>query len=348
MKDPVCHMDVQSDEFTYKVGESRFFFCSKGCLEKFKSDPKGFAEKYVNDLIIIGGGPAGLTAAVYASTLRMNTFLISMDIGGQIVDTSKIVNYMGFDFISGPELIQKFQDQLLNHHYIDHRIGVVSSVKKEDGLFRISTLSGNDYLSSSLIVATGMQRNQLNVLGEKIFLRRGVTYSLSQDLEVFAEKSVAVVGGGNSALQSALELAKYDCKIMIVSIVPWTADQSICEELEKMLGITVLDHHKVVEIKGEDRVKGILVRNLKNGEETFHPVDAVLIAIGLSPNSSIVNGLVDLTGRKEIIIDSECQTRTSGLFACGDVSNIRDKRIIIASGEGAKAALAAKRYLRKI
>ncbi len=348
MRDPVCQMDVQNDEFTMKIGESRFYFCSKGCLEKFKANPKGFAEEYLNDLVIIGGGPAGLTAAVYASTLRINTFLISMDIGGQPVDTSKIVNYMGFDFISGPELIQKFEDQLLHHHYIDHRIDIVSSVKKERNVFKVSTISGKEYRSHALIVATGMQRRQLDVPGEKRLLRRGVTYSLSQDLPIFAGKTIAVVGGGNSALQGALELTKYKCNVVIVSIMPWTADPTVREEMTKVSDIIVLDHHKVVEIKGEDEVEGIIVKNLKNNEETSHSVNGVLIAIGYSPNSSLVNGLVDLNYRKEIEINPECNTRTLGLFACGDVTNIKDKRIIIASGEGAKAALAAKRFITKL
>ncbi len=135
MKDPVCNMDVQSDDFTMELEGRRFYFCSKGCLEKFKINPKKFAEEYIYDLIIVGGGPAGLTAAVYASILRMNTFLISEDIGGQAVDSSKIVNYMGFDFITGPELFQKFQDQLVHHHYIDHRIDFVSRIEKKNSMF---------------------------------------------------------------------------------------------------------------------------------------------------------------------------------------------------------------------
>ncbi|MEJ2242603.1 MAG: YHS domain-containing protein, partial [Candidatus Bathyarchaeota archaeon] len=110
MRDLVCNKDVQSDEFTLKVGNNRFYFCSQDCLEKFKTNPKDFIEQHINDLIIIGAGPAGLTAAVYASTLRINTFLISMEMGGQIIDSSKIENYLGFQLISGPELIKKFED----------------------------------------------------------------------------------------------------------------------------------------------------------------------------------------------------------------------------------------------
>ncbi len=127
----------------------------------------------------------------------------------------------------------------------------------------------------------------------------------------------------------------------------WTADPSLSEEARKLSDLVVLDSHKVVEIKGEDAVEGIAVRNLRNDEESFYRVSGVLIAIGHSPNSSLVNQLVDLNEKNEIVVNPDCSTRTPGLFACGDVTNILDKRIIIASGEGAKAALAARRYLLK-
>jgi alkyl hydroperoxide reductase subunit F len=192
-----------------------------------------------------------------------------------------------------------------------------------------------------------MQRRTLNVPGEKKLLRRGISHALSQDLPIFAGKSVAVVGGGNSALQSSLELAKNKCQVIIVSKSSWTADPSLSEEARKLSDLVVLDSHKVVEIKGEDAVEGIAVRNLRNDRETFYRVDGVFIAIGHSPNSFLVSHLVDLNEKKEIVVNPDCSTRTPGLFACGDVTNTLDKRIIIASGEGAKAALAARRYLLK-
>lgn len=340
-------MDVQSDDFTMELEGRRFYFCSKGCLEKFKRNPKKLAEEYIYDLIIVGGGPAGLTAAVYASILRMNTFLISEDIGGQAVDSSKIVNYMGFDSITGPELFQKFQDQLVHHHYIDHRIDFVSSIEKKNSIFWVTMVSGKTYRSHALIVATGMRRKRLNVPGEKKLLRRGVSYALSQDLPIFAGRSVAVVGGGNSALQSSLELAKNKCRVIVITPL-WTADPSFSEEARKLSDLVVLDSHKVVEIKGEDEVEGIAVRNLRNERKSFYRVDGVLIAIGHSPNSFLVSHLVDLNEKKEIVVNPDCSTRTPGIFACGDVTNTLDKRIIIASGEGAKAALAARRYLLKL
>ena len=348
MRDPICNMDVEDDRFTLEFEGRKFHFCSLGDLEKFKANPKGFADKYAYDLIIIGAGPAGLTASVYASLLKMSTLLISENIGGQPVDSSKIMNYMGFEVISGAELTKLFRKQLLEQHYIDHRIDSVSIVEKKDNVFLVSTTSGKKYQADAVIVAAGMQRAKLGVPGEEKLLRRGVFYTFAVDAGVLAGKPVAVIGGGNSALQAALEFAKYKCPVNLISKGPWKADVSIVEQVKQLADLTVLDSHQVVEIRGEDKVEGIVAKNLKNNEETVHAVNGVLIAVGQTPNSYLVQSLVDLTEKNEIIIAPDCSTRTPGLFACGDVTNLPDKRIIIASGEGAKAALAARRYIFKL
>jgi alkyl hydroperoxide reductase subunit F len=253
---------------------------------------------------------------------------------------------MGFDLISGPDLIKRFEDQIHQHKYINHTKGIVSSIKKEDNIFKISTVAGKDYHSSSIIIATGMKKNRLNVAGEKLFLRKGVSYALSEKLQNFVNKNMAVIGGGNSGLQFAIELSKCNCKVMLISIMPLSADPAIYEAFKKLTNVLVFDHHTIIEIKGKENVEEIIVKDLRTNEEISHKVKGVLIAIGHSPNSSLVNDFVDLTERKEIVIDPECKTRTPGLFACGDVTCIRDKRIIIAAGEGAKAALAANRYVK--
>ena len=317
-------------------------------LKSLKLTREGLLTNTAYDLIIIGAGPAGLTASVYASLLKMSTFLISENIGGQPVDSSKIMNYMGFEVISGAELTRLFRKQLLEQHYIDHRIDSVSTVEKKDNVFRVSTTSGKKYQSDAVIVAAGMQRAKLGVPGEEKLLRRGVFYTFAVDAGVLAGKPIAVVGGGNSALQAALEFAKYKCPVSLISKVPWKADVSIVEQVKQLPDLTVLDSHQVIEIRGEDKVESIVVKNLKNNKETVHAVSGVLIAVGKTPNSYLVQSLVDLTEKNEIIIAPDCSTRTPGLFACGDVTNLPDKRIIIASGEGAKAALAARRYIFKL
>ncbi len=180
--------------------------------------------------------------------------------------------------ISGPELIRLFRKQLLEQHHIDHLIDSVSTVEKEDNYFLVSTILGKKYQLDAIIVATGMQRTKLGILGEEKLLRRGVFYTFAVDVGVLAGKPVAVIGGGNSALQAALEIAKYKCPMSIVSKGPWTADASIVEQVKQIPSLTVLGSYQVIQIKGEDKVEGIVVRSLKNNEETVHAACGVLIA----------------------------------------------------------------------
>ncbi len=346
-EDPVCRMRVKAPRFSFVYRGKKFYFCSLGCLDKFKKNPKAYSGKRRYDLIIIGAGPAGLTAGVYASILKIDTLLLSTDIGGQAVDSTKIKNYMGFDFITGPELSSKFQNQLIHHHYIDHKIETAVSIRKLKSYFSIKTLSGQVYKSKALIVATGMVRNKLGVPGEKKFSRKGICYAAGQDIPLLEGKNVAVIGGGNSALQIVLELYRYDCKIINVSIEPWTADSILCEEVRSIKNLKVFDHHAVVKISGKEKVENLVIKDLLSREKLKLDIDVIFVVIGLSPNSTLVKDLVDLNNKGEIEIRSDCSTKTPGLFAAGDVTNVFAKRIIIASGEGAKAALAAQKYLMK-
>ncbi len=344
-KDPVCQMKIKDSRYSFVYRGKTFYFCSIGCLEKFKKNPKVYSDKRNYDLIIIGAGPAGLTAGVYGSILKIDTLLLSKDIGGQAVDSTKIRNYMGFDFITGPELSAKFQNQLLYEHFIDHKIETVVSIRRKKNNFTIETLSGHDYKSKSLIVATGMRRNKLGVPGEKRLSRKGVCYAAGQDIPLLAGQRVAVVGGGNSALQIVLELNKHRCEIIITSIEPLTGDANLRDEARAIKDLKVYEHHAVMKIGGRAKVEHILVKDLLSQEKMKFDVEAIFIAIGFSPNSSLVKNLVDLNKRGEIEINPDCSTKIPGLFAAGDVTDVFAKRIIIASGEGAKAAIAAKQYL---
>jgi alkyl hydroperoxide reductase subunit F len=344
-KDPVCWMRIKATKFSFVYGGKKYYFCSLGCLEKFKKNPRVYSGKPKHDLIIIGAGPAGLTAGVYASILKIDTLLLSTDIGGQAVDSTKIKNYMGFDFITGPELSSKFQNQLIHHHYIDHKIETAVSIRKLKNYFSIKTLSGHVYNSKALIVATGMVRNKLGVPGEKKFSRKGICYAAGQDIPLLAGKKVAVIGGGNSALQIVLELHQYKCEVINVSIESWTGDAFLREEVRSIKNLKAFDHHAVVKIGGREKVEYILIKDLFSKEELKFDVEAIFLAIGFSPNASLVRRLVELNKKGEIEIKPDCSTKTPGLFAAGDVTNVFDKRIIIASGEGAKAASAAQKYL---
>jgi alkyl hydroperoxide reductase subunit F len=209
-RDPVCNMEVREDTgITAECSGVVHYFCSEGCRDKFLKEMACKLPRTSYDLIIIGGGPAGLTAAVYAATMKINAFLIARDLGGQAVDSTKIENYMGFDFITGPELIEKFREQLVRSHYIDHVISEVEKIEPVDEGFRITTSELKHCESKAVIITTGMTRKRLGVDGEEKFQRKGVFYGNIQDLSFVQDKDVAVIGGGNSALQGCRELAEY-------------------------------------------------------------------------------------------------------------------------------------------
>ena len=300
------------------------------------------------DLIIIGGGPAGLTAAVYASLLRMRAFLITTNIGGQTVEGSKIENYMGYEFISGEALIANFQDQLLQHHYLDHRIGEVTTVQRFGDNFKVLTKEGEQYEASVLIIATGMRRRFLEVPGEAHLQRRGVFYQHLEEGALVTGLQVAIVGGGNSALQGAIELAGLCPRVYVVSLGEWTADAAVQEDVKARGNVVALKGYAVTEIYGDQRVTGVKVKCQKTGNERDLAVKGVFIEIGWRPFADVVSSLVDLNGQGEIQIRPDCSTSCPGIFAAGDVTDAFGKRVIIATGEGAKAALSAHAYFLRV
>jgi alkyl hydroperoxide reductase subunit F len=192
-KDPLCNMEVdERNAFLAECGGETFYFCSEGCREKFLKEKECKVPHTSYDLIIIGGGPAGLTAAVYAATLKMDAFLVTKDLGGQAIDSTKIENYMGFDFITGAELIEKFQYQLIHSHYIDHLMSEVEKIEMVVGGFNVTTPKLKRYFTKTLLIATGMTRRKLNVPGEDEFQRKGIFYGNIQDLSFMHGEEVAV------------------------------------------------------------------------------------------------------------------------------------------------------------
>lgn len=321
------------------------YFCSAGCREKFLEGRTSKIPRTSYDLIIIGGGPAGVTAAVYAATLKMDAFLIAKDLGGQAIDSTKIKNYMGYDFITGPELIDKFQDQLIHSNYIDHLMSEVEKVESVDGGFQVTVSGVKKYTAGALIVGTGMTRRKMKVPGEEEFQRRGVFYGNIQDLSFVQGEDVVVIGGGNSALQMVENLHGVADNISLISTTKLTADAVVIERVRRLPGVQEYEEYKVLEFKGDGTLSGVMIRKMASDETLEIPAKGVFIAIGLQPNSSWISHLVDLNERGEIKIKPDCSTSYPGIFAAGDVTDAFGKRIIIASGEGAKAALATRKYI---
>jgi len=300
------------------------------------------------ELMVIGGGPAGLAASVYAARKQLKTLLVSVDIGGQVNNTLGVENYLGYQFIEGPELIDKFQTQV-NQFPIDQKIGYsVSRLEKIEGGFEAITETGDRYQSRVAIFATGKSPRKLNVPGEAEFTGRGVTYCAICDGPVFSGQRVVVVGGGNSALEAALDMVKIAKHVDLVSLTQLTGDPILIDKLSDAKNLSIFTEYQTEKIEGQDFVTGILIRDLKSGESKRLEVTGVFIEIGLVPNTEPVRGLIELNKWGEVPISCSCETTIPGLYAAGDVTDVPEKQIVVAAGEGAKAALQAHRYLQRL
>ena len=300
------------------------------------------------DLMIIGGGPAGLAASVYAARKRLKTLLVSGDVGGQVNWTLGVENYLGYQFIEGSELIDKFQTQV-SQYPIDQKIGErVSRLGKIEGGFEAVSEAGDRYQSRVVIFAAGKSPRRLNVPGEAELTGRGVTYCAICDGPVFSGQMVAVVGGGNSALEAALDMVKIAEHVDLISLTPLTGDAILIDKLSGANNLSIFTEYQTEKIEGQDFVTGILIRDLKSGERKRLEVTGVFIEIGLVPNSESVSGLVELNKWGEVPVSCSCETTMPGLYAAGDVTDIPEKQIVVAAGEGAKAALQAHRYLQRL
>lgn len=300
------------------------------------------------EVIIVGSGPAGMTAAVYAARKMLKSLLITRDIGGQVNQTAGVENYMGYQFIQGPELMAKFEEQM-RRFPIDIMTGktVVLVSATEKGL-EVKTDKDEVYEGKAAILATGKRSRQLNVPGEKALVGRGVTYCAICDGPLFQQMRVAVVGGGNSALEAVNDVVKYTEHVYLVSLTPLTADGILIEKVRNAPNLTILTEHQTLEIVGAGSVQGIKVKSLKTQAVKDLPVQGVFIEIGLVPNSDPVKGLVALNQAGEVVVNSANETGVAGLYAAGDVTNVPEKQIVVAAGEGSKALLQADRYLQRL
>ncbi len=302
----------------------------------------------IYDLIIIGGGPAGMTAAVYAARKKINALMLAKEIGGQVVWTSAIENYMGYQLVEGIELMEKFEQQL-KQFPIERRDGeeAESVIRTQNG-FEVTAKSGQKYQSRTVIVATGKTPRRLGVPGEDQLIGRGVSYCAVCDAPIFAGVKVAVVGGGNSALEAIGDLLKIAEKVYSISEMGFTGDAVLIDRVKNHPGLAVYQSHRVIEIGGTGKVESITFQNIQTGQKTILEANGLFVEIGLIPNSAVVKNLAGLNAANEIEVDCRTATAVPGLFAAGDVTDSPEKQIIIAAGEGAKAALQVQRYLNRL
>ena len=296
------------------------------------------------DLIIIGAGPAGITAAVYAARKRINFIVITKDIGGQAAWSGDIENYTGYQFITGPELASKFEEHMRKYSMSLKEGEEVAEVKRVEDKISVKTNKGL-YEAKTVIIASGKRSRELAVPGEKEFKNKGLTYCATCDGPLFAGKDVAVIGGGNSALDAVLQLEKIAHHVFLINIVSHlTGDPVMIEKAEESDAVSIMNNTRVLEISGDKMVSGIKVKN--EGKEQVLTVQGVFVEIGLIPNSHFVTDVAK-NSLGEIKVDCYNHTNIPGIFAAGDVTDVPEKQIIIAAGEGSKASLAAFRYLNQ-
>lgn len=319
-------------------------------LNSFSQDEKflSLREDSLYDVLILGGGPAGMTAAIYAMRKGLNTGIIMQKPGGQVAETALIENYPGFNQIDGVDLVSKFREHVAQFSLsFGENLQVTEII---DGKEKNVLLSDGSMLKAkSIIIATGKEARKLNVPGEKELSGRGVAYCATCDAPFFSGKKVVVAGGGNSGIEAAIDLARVANEVYIIQFIDkLTADKILTDKLATFNNCKIFFDSEITSINGKQKVESVTIRNNKENSEKNYLADGVFVEIGLTPNSSFAHNAVNTNKNGEIMINCNCETNIPGIFAAGDVTSVRYKQLVIAAGEGAKAALAAADYLLNI
>ena len=299
------------------------------------------------DVIIIGAGPAGLTAAIYTSRDRLRTLLIEKGLtGGLINEADKVDNYPGFpEGISGMDLTAKMYEQAQKYGLIDASVEVTAIEPAEKHSFMVKT-SDAEYTAKAVIIAGGSDKQKMDAPGEKEFTGRGVSYCATCDAPFYNHKVVAVVGGGNSALYEALHLAKFADKVYIIHRRDQLRATSVVQERAKAEPKIEFILNSVVEaVEGGAFVEKLKLKNVSSGERSELKLDGVFVAIGINPNTTYLKGLVALDDSGTILVNDRMETSVPGIFAAGDIRHNSIRQVIAAAGDGAVAALSAKKWV---
>lgn len=301
----------------------------------------------MRDIIIIGAGPAGLAAALYTSRRMLKTLVIAKNVGGQAGWARNVENYPGIKSISGIDLCMKMKEQAESFG-AEFKLEEAEEINKKDKKFVVKTSTGK-HEAKSIILAFGLTPRDLGVPGEKEFIGKGVSYCATCDAPFFKNKIVAVVGGGNSAIDGALVLSKIAKKVYIIHRREgFRAEAELVCQIEDAKNIEPVLNSVVKEIRGKDVVQEVVVENTETQNIASLQIDGIFIEVGLMPKTGWVKNLVKLDERNQIITNKNCETSVKGIFAAGDVSDVAFKQIGIAAGEGAIAALIAHQYLLKL
>ena len=306
------------------------------------------SKKETYDVLVIGGGPAGASAAIYSARKGIRTGVIAERFGGQVMDTLGIENFISVKATEGPKLVTALEEHVKEYEVDIMNLQRAKSVQKNDlnSLFEIELENGGKLKSKSVIVATGARWRELNVPGEKEFKGKGVAYCPHCDGPLFKGKHVAVIGGGNSGVEAAIDLANIVGHVTLFEFASeLKADHILQKRLYSLSNVDVILDAQTTEVIGTDKVSGMIYLDRKSNEKKTIELEGIFIQIGLLPNTDFVKNIVDLSRFGEIIVDNHNQSSLPGLFAAGDVTTVPYKQIIIAMGEGARASLGAFDYL---
>lgn len=306
---------------------------------------EGLDDAQLWDLLVIGGGPAGLNGALYAYRKGLKVALISQDIGGQLHNTTEVDNYLGFQMIQGPALSDQFLEHVQSFD-VPTLVGVTLKAIERDGQnYRVVVDNGQTFETKTVLLTMGGSSRKLGVEGEEPLANRGVSYCTTCDAPFFRNRHVVVAGGGNSAAEAVLDLAAWADKITVVHRSQWRADQVLLDKFKAIPNLTIHLESQILKVEGDTKMTGLTILDKTKNETWSLKADGLFIEIGTVPNSTLVHDLVECNEQGEIIVDGHHRTSLPGLYAAGDVTDNPFKQIIIATAEGAKAALAINHYL---
>lgn len=302
------------------------------------------------DVLIVGGGPAGAAAAVYAARKGIRTGVASERFGGQVLDTMGIENFISIKETEGPKFAHALEEHVRNYDVdimnLQRAKALVPNTGPGKDLIEIQLESGASLKSKSIVISTGARWRNINVPGEREYKNKGVAYCPHCDGPLFKGKRVAVIGGGNSGVEAAIDLAGIVGHVTLIEFdTALRADAVLQRKLASLKNVTVFTHAQTTEITGDQKVNGLIYKDRASGELKTVELEGVFIQIGLVPNTDWLKGVVELSRHGEIVVDAKGQTSVPGVFAAGDVTTVPFKQIIIAAGEGAKAALSAFDHL---
>ena len=290
-----------------------------------------------------------MTAGIYAARQQLKTLLVTKEFGGQMAKKAvNIENYPGFEEVSGLDLIKSFEKHLKSHEIVIE-MNAVKAVKKDGDVFSLMTADQKEFKSKTVLIASGADPRPLEVEGEKEFIGKGVSYCVSCDGPLFIDKTVVVVGGGNAGLEAALSLSNYAKKVYIMeSGIKSRAEQIIQDQVKKISKISLLTEVVLQKIQGKNFVESVVYQEKTSKKPVTLEVQGLFVEIGSQPATSFVKDLVDFNEKDEIVADPKtAMTRTPGLFSAGDVDDVPYKQVVIACGEGAKAAISVSIFLQK-